>query len=423
MKKDNIKSVVVLFACCLVVALLLAAVNLVTAPIIEQNNQNAQFAALEGLVPNASYEEKTDLEGIPDSINGIFVDKNGGGVAIIFSASSQYSSSPMQYAVGIDMDGKIIAIKEIAYMESKDFGDYPESFVGQEYAGIDSVAAFSGVTYSSNAFKSGLKDAFTAFYAAIGGELKETEVDVLNTLVEGLSFTEIQTAAEFDSKITAVYRADATTYAFRYADGENVYLVVSDILGKVLASAVYEGAEGATIPTDFVAEAIKELVATEIIGKVLDKTSEFEYVPTVIPPHTVIYEIAFTGKREFVARTVANFRTAEGYVILVESQGYAALNNGGESIVLTVGFDKDGKITKTHVVSHAETSNIGGDKVIGNKDYTDKYIGLDDIPYSPNSFIDADAYATYTYVAYHNGVRMAYLQISALLNKPGNISK
>lgn len=417
MKNDNIKSVVVLFACCLVVALLLAGINTVTAPIIEQNNQSAQFAALEGLIPDAQYEEKTGLEGIPETINGIFVDKNGGGAAIVFSATSSYSSGPMQYAVGIDADGKILAIKKIAYMESKDFGSYPESFVGKEYAGIDSVEAFSGVTYSSNAFKSGLKDAFTAYYAAMGGELKETELDVLNKLVEGLTFKEISIEAKLDEKIAAVYTAGGTTYAYRYEDADSIYLVVADIFGNVLASAVYEGAEDATVPTDFVADATRELVATEIIGKVTDKTLEFEYVPTEPISNTVKYEIAYTGEREFTAVSVAVFKANGGHVVLVEADGYASVANKGEKILLAVGFDADGKITKTYVVSHSESDGFGKDKVIENKDYTDKYIGLDEIPNSSNKFIDSEAFATYSYVGYHNGIRTAYLAYQAIISE------
>ena len=416
MKNDNLKSVVVLFACCLVVALLLAGVNMVTAPIIEQNNQNAQFAALEGLIPDAQYEEKTGLEGIPETINGIFVDKNGGGAAIVFSATSSYSSGPMQYAVGIDADGKILAIKKIAYMESKDFGSYPESFVGKEYAGIDSVEAFSGVTYSSNAFKASLKDAFTAYYAAMGGELKETELDVLNKLVEGLTFKEISTEAELDEKISAVYRADATTYAYRYTDADNIYLVVADIFGNVLASATYEG-EGTTAPTDFVADATEEIVATEILGKVTDKTLEFESVQTEPVSNTVKYEIAYTGEREFTATSVAVFKANGEHVVLVEADGYASVANKGEKIILAVGFDTDGKITNTYVVSHSESDGFGKDKVIENKDYTDKYIGLEEVPDSSNKFIDSEAFATYTYVGYHNGIRTAYLAYQAVISQ------
>ena len=413
MKKDNLKSIIVLFSCCLVVAILLAAINMITAPIIEENSLKAQFAALEGLVPNADYEQKTDLEGIPDSISGIFVDKNGGGVAIVFSATSSYSSGPMQYAVGIDMDGKIISIKKIAYMESKDFGSYPDTFVGKEYADIDSVDAFSGVTYSSDAFKGGLKDAFTAFYAAIGGELKATEIDVLNSLVEGASFKEIQTDATLSGGAVAVYRADASTYAFKVIDGDNVILVVSDIFGAVKAAAVYEGNEDAGYPSNFIS-AMKDVVAADIVSKVLENADEFEYVQTKSVSNTIEYDM-YGAKIKFTANSVATFKTDSGYAILVESVGYSKEQN----IVIAVGFDNEGKITKTHVISHGETDGHGKDKVIENKDYTDKYLNLDDIPNSPNSFIDADAHATYSYVGYHNGIRTAYLAYQTIISEQG----
>ena len=61
------------------------------------------------------------------------------------------------------MNGKIIAVKQISYMESKSYGNYYEKFVGLEQSSAADVEVFGGVTYSSNAFKSGLNDAFVAF--------------------------------------------------------------------------------------------------------------------------------------------------------------------------------------------------------------------------------------------------------------------
>ena len=116
---------------------------------------------------------------------------------------------------------------------------------------------------------------------------------------------------------------------------------------------------------------------------------------------------------------MAAFQTGEGYTILVESQGYAAVENNGEPIVLAVGFDNDGKIIKTHVVSHGETQKFGGDKVISNTDYTDKYIGLDTVPENLQEFVDAGSYATYSYVGYHNGVHTAYLAMSEIISESG----
>lgn len=173
MKNDNAKAIIVLFSFCLIIAVILAAVNLFTAPKIEENNKKAQLDAIDGLIENADFEQVTGYENIPKTITGIFRDKNGGGFAITFSTTSQYSSGDMQYAVGITADGKIAGIKEISYMESKSYGKYPETFIGKQSSDIDSVDAFSGVTYSSEAFRSALRDTFVAFDMCRNGEVSE----------------------------------------------------------------------------------------------------------------------------------------------------------------------------------------------------------------------------------------------------------
>lgn len=166
MKNDAIKSVVVLTLFSIIVMVLLAGINTVTAPKIAENEYKKMMDSLEGLIPEVSgedYEQITDLSGYPESVQNVFVDKNGRGIAIIFAVTSQYSSGDMKYSVGFDNQGKIVAIKQISYMESKSFGNYYESFVGLEETDAADVEIFGGVTYSSNAFKSGLNDAFEAF--------------------------------------------------------------------------------------------------------------------------------------------------------------------------------------------------------------------------------------------------------------------
>ena len=55
--KENIKSVVVLTAICLVVAVLLAYTNSITAPIIEANKAAAASGSLLEVMPEAAEEE------------------------------------------------------------------------------------------------------------------------------------------------------------------------------------------------------------------------------------------------------------------------------------------------------------------------------------------------------------------------------
>ena len=166
MKNEAIKAVIVLTLISLIVMSLLAGINTVTKDIIAENEYKKMMASLEGLIPEVAgedYEQITDLSAYPTSIKNVFVDKNGRGIAIIFAVKSQYSSGDMKYSVGFDMNGKIIAVKQISYMESKSFGNYYETFAGLEQASAAAVEVFGGVTYSSNAFKSGLNDAFVAF--------------------------------------------------------------------------------------------------------------------------------------------------------------------------------------------------------------------------------------------------------------------
>ena len=103
MKNDNVKSLIVLTSCALVIMVLLAGINILTADRIEENNYKKMMKSLEGLIPEIEtedYEQIADLSSYPKSISAVFVDKEGRGIAVIFTAKSQYSSSTMKYAVG-----------------------------------------------------------------------------------------------------------------------------------------------------------------------------------------------------------------------------------------------------------------------------------------------------------------------------------
>jgi len=166
MKNDSIKAVVVLTLFSIIVMVLLAGINTVTEPIIAENDYKKMMDSLNGLIPGVNgedYEQITDLAEYPESVQNVFVDKNGRGIAVIFAVTSQYSSGDMKYSVGFDNDGKIVSVNQISYMESKSFGNYFKDFAGFDQSGAASVEVFGGVTYSSNAFKSGLNDAFEAF--------------------------------------------------------------------------------------------------------------------------------------------------------------------------------------------------------------------------------------------------------------------
>ena len=173
--KENVKSVLVLTAICLVVAALLAMTNFYTAPIIEQNKADTARASLTVVMPDAAGFEEIELpEGAPETVQHIYKETSGLGYVALLSTTSQYSSGDMGITVGIGADGKICGVSLTSYFESKDFGQdtYPQTYVGQDSAlgGVDTVA---GVTYSSTAFKEAIADAFDTVFLIEYPEARE----------------------------------------------------------------------------------------------------------------------------------------------------------------------------------------------------------------------------------------------------------
>lgn len=167
MKNGNIKSIVVLTVICLVVVALLAAVNHVTQPVIERNALLAEQESLRKVLPDSEEFKALELEGAPQTVTGVYEEVNGRGYAVTLSTVSSYSQNPMTFTLGITADGKIAGVEITNYSETKDFGDYPETFVGKDSA-LEGVDVTAGVTYSSEAFKSAVKDAFSAVEEVAG---------------------------------------------------------------------------------------------------------------------------------------------------------------------------------------------------------------------------------------------------------------
>ncbi len=163
----NIKSIIVLSSICLVVTALLAAVNHITASVIEKNALLKAQESLRVVLPDSEEFEELSLEGVPETVTGIFEEVNGKGYAVTLETVSSYSQNPMTFTLGITTDGKIAGVEVTNYSETKDFGDYPQTFVGKD-AFLEGVDITAGVTYSSEAFKGAVTDAFTAIEEVTG---------------------------------------------------------------------------------------------------------------------------------------------------------------------------------------------------------------------------------------------------------------
>lgn len=168
MKNTNIKSMIVLPLICLVTVALLAFVNHITSGIIEKNAIKDQMESLKQVVPEAEDFDIVDLtENMAETVTGIYKETGGKGYAVTVETTSSYSQNPMTFTLGVSEDGKIIGVAVTNYSETKDFGSYPEAFIGKD-SSLEGVDVVAGVTYSSNAFKDAVKDAFAAVEEVAG---------------------------------------------------------------------------------------------------------------------------------------------------------------------------------------------------------------------------------------------------------------
>ncbi|MBE6587604.1 MAG: FMN-binding protein [Ruminococcaceae bacterium] len=223
--KSNIKSIIVLPVICLVVAALLAAVNHITEPIIEKNALLAEQESLRVVLPGSGEFEKQELsDDIPETVTGLYKEIDGKGYAVTLETTSSYSQNPMTFTVGFSAEGKITGVEVTNYSETKDFGAFPESFIGKDSAleGVDMVA---GVTYSSKAFKDAVLDAFAAlsgFDPNIGGDIVvagpyEPSEEILRKVFPSSSgnFEKLETSGEYEA-VSAVYRMEGFGYAVAF---------------------------------------------------------------------------------------------------------------------------------------------------------------------------------------------------------------
>lgn len=167
-KKNNLMPVIVLLVICAVVAAILGAVNMITAPEIEQRESEAIKKSLTEALPGGEFsDEEDDLSGVknlPNTVVSRYTDKNGNGYVVVLSTSG-YEAQSLNMTVGIKNNGEIANIVLTKNDESKDkdkSNKYPDSFVGLDAEGVRDVELIAGITKSSTGIKNAIYDALVA---------------------------------------------------------------------------------------------------------------------------------------------------------------------------------------------------------------------------------------------------------------------
>ena len=160
----SVKSVLVLSLICLICAVLLAGANMLTAPIIEENERIAAEAALREVLPGGEGFELVDKElyneAYPD-INEVKRASNGG---YVFKITKTGYKSGLVIMCGVSAEGKITGAKPLSSNETKHVEDtYGENFLGKDSSNAAKVDTIANSTETTAAYKSAILDALAAF--------------------------------------------------------------------------------------------------------------------------------------------------------------------------------------------------------------------------------------------------------------------
>jgi electron transport complex protein RnfG len=163
-KRDFIKPVFVLSLICLFITGALAISNSITEPVIKEASDERAREIKRAIFPNTDDFELIENEDFPRTITDVFMACDGSGY--IFMVKTYGYGGYIDIICGIDMNGIIIKTVTLAETETKGIAD-PVFDMQGEYIGkdknLEGIDAVSGATITSNAYMSGIRDAFAAF--------------------------------------------------------------------------------------------------------------------------------------------------------------------------------------------------------------------------------------------------------------------
>ncbi len=380
--KSLIKSIVTLVCVCAVMASLLAVANIITAPIIDENNNAAANEALLQVMPDGESFEEIDLSKfeLPSTVNQAYKEAKGG---YVFKLVTVGYKSDFVIMCGVNPDGTVSGAVCLSSNETlnkeKTFG---ENFIGKDSAGVDAVDTISGATKTTGAYRSAVKDALNAAIILGGGSVDiRTEEEIL---VDNLSSALPSADGRF-SKLFLVEVIDGIDKIY-VADNDAGYVCVVgeefigiDVNGNVVTETTAEKAQNVTAQ-------IEKIKATTI-----EKLDISAYTDI----HKNIIEISKTATGNYIIET-----KGAGYGIKGDDTYHPI---SGKYIVVRVSMTKDGKIIDCFTVSQEETNGVGS--VCAEEKFYGQFIGKNETNYTE---IDAISGATMTTDGYKNAIKYAF---------------
>ena len=376
MKKDYLKSIIVLVSICLVVGLLLSGVNSITAPIIAENDAAAANGAYMIVLPDAT--SFVDVTGeFPETVVEMKKDAGGSGFAFKLQISSSYSQSPLQMILGVNNEGKITKLVITNYAETKgSAADFEPLFEGKDATMTDVVA---GVTYTTNAIKDAVKDAYDVFYQYADIEKSDEQKlqELCQIIIPGsvkadassklYNFTPLDIPDGSPASITSIYVPDNEIgYVMGGIVGETPVAIGVNAFGKVYYLSDLEGNDLMADPEYDQIKADAESVFAPI--NVAQDEKNQKALKRMLSDTATLENLTFDGISSTV---VAVYKVKDvdvnGYAYIAQTVGY------GGTVKVCYILNTNGDIIKAKTLSHNESEYFG--EVIGESSYYDKING------------------------------------------------
>ncbi len=377
MVRDRIMPTVVLTTICVVVALLLAGVNMFTLPIVEKAQAEKANAALLEVLPDGGDFEQIDITGLPSEVTAAYKASNGG---YVFQMTVTGYKSGLVIMCGIDDDGRIAGAKYIQSNETLS----AEVGLGDKFVGYDrdtiSTDIIAGPTakLTTNAYYKAIEAALNAFEIVRGGSVdlrspEEILQDNCNAAIgsEGVRF-EKWFAYEALGESTEIYTAE---------DGSTVVLVGDTYVGIK--------SDGSLAKESELSAEIKEK-ATAAYG--IYSSAE---LTEVVKPEGVSSDV----EKIYVSGS-------GNYLLELRARGYGIVGDrhaSGEFIKLKLVIDKDGRIMSILTTYQKESPNVGD--VVIDPEYYEQYSGK---TASDHESVTTVSGATVSTTGYKNAIKAAF---------------
>jgi len=384
--KSSIKSIIVLVGICTVMTVLLALVNSITAPIIQENQNAAANAALLEVMPEGKNFEAVDLSAYELPATVTQAHKEEGGGFVIQLTTTGYGNN-FVIICGVRADGTVSGAKCLSSTETlgkeKTYG---ENFTDKNAEQVAAVETISGATKTTQAYKDAIKDAINAAIILSGGsaDLRTEEEIFADNLAAALP------AANGEFIKTPVFGDDVIDFVYA-AKNDSGFVYVSD---KTFIGVDADG------------EVLAEGVSTDIATLAKAKAELAKTQTTV--------DTADSGINKNITMVQ---KTAQGnYIININGIGFAYLGDDhayqpGRNIPIEicVVITPEGTIQKCLTVAHEESGGYGA--VCGEESYYSQFDGKTSESYKE---VDGISGATITTNGYMKAMERAFEAVRIL---------